>query len=66
MSFNIRSSLQGNQGEEDKDEDELMWSQDDKAGSGATGRAMPLRTTELDIGALSSLLSQIGRTNSVI
>ena len=40
MSFNIRSSLQGSQGEEDKTEEEdFVWSQyqDDKAGSGATG-----------------------------
>ena len=71
MSFNIRSSLQGSQGEEDKTEEEdFVWSQyqDDKAGSGATGRAipLPLRNSEVDIGALSSLLTQIGRNNSIV
>ena len=36
MSFNIKSSLQGSQGEEDKClYEDLNWS--DKAGSGATG-----------------------------
>lgn len=61
MSFNIRSSLQGSQGEEDKyDEEEFVWSQyqDDKAGSGATGRPIPMPVySEVDIGSLSSLLT---------
>ncbi len=66
MSFNIKSSLQGKQGEEDThdDDDEFVWS--DKAGSGATGRPTPRTHPDVDIGELSSLLSAIGRNNSMI